>query len=152
MKKSYTILNKEDFRRFSDQGSQSSLSFSSQLVLRDRIIGLDGLKKKLLISESKDRGTSYSIIELDKVKSVSVKKSYTGIKAGELDKRTFEEFTRSIQLFFEYYDGTEEIIPIYETELDEPSNLPRLEKMVRKWQVILTKMIRTNKDTQPVIA
>lgn len=125
-------LNRDKFLRLSELGSKSGLSFSSHLVLGNRIIGLDGLKKKLLIAEFKDGQNAYCIIDLDKVKSISVKKSYSGIKPGELNERRFEEFIKSIHLHFEWIDPSGNfVIPFYESEIDEVPDLPGFEASVK---------------------
>jgi len=125
--------------------SRFNLAISSKLILGNKIIGLDGTKKKLLVSEiSNDFSKSY-IIELDKVKAISVKKTYNSIKSGELNKRKFEEFLKAIHLQFEYEGESEAILlAFYENETDNIRDLPRLERNVKNWQMILSKLIGSN--------
>ena len=108
------------------------------------MIGLDGLKKKLLVSDfSKGSGESF-IIELDKVKAVSIKKEYTDIKPGELARRSIGEFLKSIQLRFEYRDKID-VLTFYQRERDGINVRSWLEKMSRNWQIMLSKIIGSRK-------
>ena len=142
MKSINANIYKDKYLRLSKLGSELGLSFSSHLALSNKLIALDGIKKKLLVCEFKNDLTEYYIIELDKVKSILVKKIYSGIKAGELKERRFEEFTKSIHLHFEYIDANDNVaIPFYENEMDEVLNLGRLETIVKNWQMILSKII-----------
>src|SRR5688500_9423669 len=104
MKTKSTNLNKERYLRVSQLGSELGLSFSSHLSLADKIIGLDGNQRKVLVCEFKNGESQYHLIQLDKVKSISIKKIYSGIKAGELNERRFDEFIESIHLKFECSD------------------------------------------------
>jgi len=142
MKHRNITFDKNNYLQLSELGSKSNLSFSSHLVLGNKIIGLDGTKKRLLVSEINNGYSKSYIIELDKVKAISVKKSYNSIKPGELNKRKFEEFLKTIHLQFEFSDEAETIVlPFYENETDHIRDLPRLERNAKNWQLILSKII-----------
>ena len=141
MKSTGANTYKDKYLRLSKLGSDLGLSFSSHLSLSNQLIGLDGIKKKLLVCEFKNDLTEYYLIELDKVRSILVKKVYSGIKAGELNERRLEDFTNSIHLHFEYVDAHDNVaIRIYEREIDGVVNLPRLETVGKNWQMILSKI------------
>src|SRR5689334_17409469 len=85
-----TIANKQKNKRmnsimkkFSNLGTTYNLSFSSQEVLGNVIIGLDGINRKLLILEINSVQTDH-VIDLHKVKHCTVKKYYGSIKPGGL--------------------------------------------------------------------
>ena len=61
---------------FHKAGSDQNLTFSSQEILSDSVIGLDGLKRKLFVLERED-GNVYNslVIELNDVIHCSVKRS-----------------------------------------------------------------------------
>ncbi|MBD0296068.1 MAG: hypothetical protein ICV84_12835 [Flavisolibacter sp.] len=65
-------------RRFSELGSEHDLSFTGQEVFRNHIIGVDGIKRKLLLLENNGIHNHWSVIDLAEVKSCRVKK-YTAI-------------------------------------------------------------------------
>ena len=84
-----------------------NLSFSSHELLDEKIFGFDGIKRKILVVEEKN-GSSFSyIIELDKVKSISVKTVYDSIRPNDLTNKRLEEFLKSMHLQFEFKDGSD---------------------------------------------
>ena len=134
--------DKVNYLQFSELGTKFNMSFSSHVILGNKIIGLDGIKKRLLVSEINNGHSKYYIIELDKVKTISVKKCYSSIQPGELNRRKFEEFLKTIHLLFEYKNEADTIVlPFYENEIDNIDDLPKLERNARNWQLILSKMI-----------
>lgn len=142
MKKNTIRIVRDKYLKLRELATKFNLSFSSRLVLRSRVIGLDGVNRRLLVAEISDNPESANIIELDHVKSVSVRKTYSGIKAGELDRRGLKEFLNEVHLQFEYVDGDNVfVLPFYERETDDFRNLSMLERNARTWQMILSKMI-----------
>ncbi|MFL5745767.1 MAG: hypothetical protein ACJ751_13935 [Niastella sp.] len=134
-----TTFSKEKFQQLSELGSKFNLSFSSQMAIGNKLIALDGIKKSLLVLESINKSC---IIELNKIASVSVKKTYNSIRPGELKKRGIEEFLNTIELQFEYRNKNGTVsIPFYDCEEDDLHNLPTLERNAKNWQMILSKMI-----------
>jgi hypothetical protein len=132
------IFCKENFQQLSELGSKFNLSFSSQTIIGNKLIALDGIKKSLLVLETDNK--SY-IIQLDKVASVSVKKTYNSIRPGELNNKGIEEFLNTIELQFEYSNnkGTVSLL-FYDCKEDDLHKLPMLERNAKNWQMILSKM------------
>ena len=93
------------------------------------------------------------IIELEKVTSVSVKKTYSSIRPGELNNKGIEEFLKTIELKFEYNSNKRTIcLPFFDCEKDDSRNLPRLERNAKNWQLILSKMALIHPERQcPVV-
>lgn len=133
------------FRHLSELGSRLNLSFSSHDVIGDKIIGLDGMKKKLLIAQKNNVLNQSRIIELDEVKAISIKKVYNGIIAGALRKRSIGEFLKTMVIQFELKHKNELIIlPFYESVINKLYDLTGLERKARNWQLMLSKMISTH--------
>ena len=142
MKNINTSFAKNRYLKLSELGSQLNLSFSSHLVLRERIIALDGIRKILLVSSTDNEMNNTHLIELSKVTAVSVKKTYSSIKAGELKKRRVEDFLKRIDLQFECIGEDKTIVlPFYEFEKDDLRDLQKLERNANNWHLILTKML-----------
>jgi len=145
MKKVYTRFNKDKYLLLSELGSKLNLSFSSHLVLGNKLIALDGRSKILLVSEAGNELSQPFIVELDKVSAVSVRKSYGSMGPGELKSKGFEEFLKTIDLQFEYHDKNKTIVlSFYDSETDDLQDLPRLDKNAKNWQLILSKMAAPN--------
>ena len=104
----YSLLN--------ELGSKLNLSFSSHLVLGRKIIALDGIKKKLLVSAIENGFKDSFVIDLANAKSISVNKRYSGIKAGELLKNKFEKFLESIYLKFDFGSDETRRLSFYQRE------------------------------------
>src|ERR1044072_616746 len=106
MKNTQKRFDKCNYLLLSKWVSALTLFFSSHEILNNKIIGLDGIKRKLLVAEKNNESGSPYIIELAKVTAITLKKIYKSIKAGALKTRRMEEFLESILLQFEY--ATEE--------------------------------------------
>lgn len=141
--KSINLQNKKDkYLYLSNLGSDLNLSFSSHLQLNNKLIALDGTKRKLLVFEFGNDLPEYYIIELDRVQFISVKKQYHGIKAGALNKQGLEQFIKSIHLYFEHTNSKDNVaVPFYDTETNEAPGLPKLDSVARNWQKLLSKLI-----------
>src|SRR5574338_463548 len=142
MKKTNEVPARDKFSFLSALGFKHDLSFSSQMSVGNKVIALDGIKKKLLVLDTSDETKQHFIIHLDRVKSITVKKNYCSIKPGDLNGKEFEEFLETIFLHFEYGDGTKTVdLPFYERGKNSFSDLIMLERNARNWQMILSKMI-----------
>lgn len=134
---------KDKYALLSELGSKLNLAFSSQLSLSGKIIALDGVKRKLLLLDTGNPAQAYHIIELDDVKAITVKKTYSSIKPEELKRRRFEEFLETIHLHFEYHDKRNAFdLPFFEREKNNPGELTIRERNALNWQLILSKMIK----------
>ena len=142
MKTANSNTVRDRYLQVSKLGSRLNLSFSSHLALSDKIIALDGIQKKLLVCEFKNDAVKHCLIELSKVKSISIRKIYEGIKAGELNERSFEDFIRTIRLHFEHTDNADDTdIIFYEKESDKSFAAREIETIIKKWQIILSKIM-----------
>lgn len=129
---------KDKFQQLSELGSRFNLSFSSQMAIGNKLIALDGIKKSLLVLEPNNKPF---IIELNKVAAVSVKKTYNGIRPGDLNYKGIEQFLKTIELQFVYTNNKGTVsLPFYNCEEDDLHNLPMLERNAKNWQMILSKM------------
>ena len=135
-------FDKVNYFQLNKLGSRLKLSFSSCATLGNKIIGLDVVKKKLVIAEKINGLFRPFFIDLNKVSIISIQKIYSSIKAGDLKKRRVEEFLQSIciQLKFGNADNTI-ILPIYERTRDDINSLRQLERKARNWQMMLSKML-----------
>ncbi len=142
MKKTRKKYSENKYSQLSELGSKLNLSFSSHMSLGSKVIALDGVKKKLLVSDISNVAKRYYTIDLERVEGISVRKNYSSIKPGELNKKEFGEFVETIVLRFEYRDGKNIVdLPFYERGKDRFPDLDMLERNARNWQMILSKMI-----------
>ncbi len=147
MKNKKSIPGKLRFRHLSELGSSFNLSFSSYEVIGDKIIGLDGDKKILLITQKNNVANQSRIVALNEVKAISIKKVSNGIIAGALKNRSIGEFLKTIVIQFDLKHKSEPVIlPLCESVLNKVYDLTGLERKARNWQLMLSKMISTQTD------
>ncbi len=126
---------------FSEEGIRNDLSFSSQLILKDCIIGLDGINRKFLIAKQEDGALSSFLIDLNDIKTCTVKKEYGFIKGGDLRNKTLDQYLDKIVLHFEFKNGKADAeIPFYRPFDNEIFEMPELEQKARRWETIISKM------------
>jgi hypothetical protein len=135
---------KQLFDHFSRLGSKYNLVFSGQEILRDCIIGIDGIQRKLLVlSGIKNGALREYIIDLNEVISCSIKNHYGRIEVNGLQKRRLEQYLEKMVLQFGFRSKKEPAhILFYKKTDNDLSELPVLEKKARKWREILSKMKR----------
>ena len=143
---------KSKYVEVSELGSRFNLSFSSHLVLRKKIIALDGLKKCILVMETDAASNQPYVIDLNKVASVTVKQSYGSINQGELKNKDISAFLKRVDLQFEFSNTSETIVlPFYERGSDEQSDLPKLDRNAKIWQMILSKLTGSQTEKKEVL-
>lgn len=146
MKHTYAGSAKDKYVLLSELGSKYNLCFSSHLVLGNKLVALDGIKKSLLISECGNDWDQPYVIELSEVTAISIRKSYGSIVSGELKTKGLEEFLKRIDLRFEYGDSKPFVLTFYDSEANAPQDIPRLAKNAKNWQMILSKMLASQPD------
>jgi hypothetical protein len=138
---------------FSELGTQYNLSFTSQELLKQRVIGLDGLNRKLLILWEEAGKYDWMIIDLYEVQSCSVKMKYNRINAGDLNKHPLQDYLESIELEFVFKSGKENaLLPFYVSGVNSVFEIGELEEKAKGWEAILSKMlIREERRTSVAI-
>jgi hypothetical protein len=133
-------------RQFSLLGTTYALSFSSQELLTHSILGLDGIRRKLLYIEAKGETCAHKLIDLEEVKSCSIQKIYQG-KIPSASKERAESQVQDIVLQFIFKHDQEPVtIPFYSMALHSIYQMAELETKAKEWQVMLSKMLTANKE------
>lgn len=141
---------KQIFNRISELGIMNNLRFSSQELLQNAVIALDGMQGKLLVINgiAKDKYDE-ALIDLDDLKSCSLKKEYGSIRVGDLKKRKLEQLLNRISLHFEFNNNKEPVeVPFYEHSGSDNLHVSEMESKARHWGIILSKMLRNSKAGQ----
>src|SRR3982751_911346 len=115
------------------------LTLSSQEVLIDSILGLDGPGKKILIVNRNPGGAFQDImIALAEVKNCSVRKTYGAIGLGELRKTKLNEYLNKIALQFEFANQRPPIeFSFYNHVEHSIYQVAELEQKARHWELII---------------
>jgi len=147
-----SIHNKEKRREmnnllkyFNQLGTENGLSFSSNEFLKNKIMALDGLNRKILVVTKEGNYYGSYLIDLNQVKNCSVKKVYGTINGGDLKNRKLEQFLEKIVLHFEIYNKSSVEIIFYTHFENHIYESIDLEKKARHWEAILSKMQQSHK-------
>ena len=126
---------------FSLTGSEHNMTFSSQEILKDAVIGLDGVHRKLLVMSRKE-GNRFNalVIDLKEVKGCSVKKVYGTIHSGDLNVKKLEQYLETIALRFSFGDKPPVDIVFYHHIENHIYEVAELESKAKHWEAILSKM------------
>lgn len=151
MKKRKRTIYRKSYIRLRRLASLLNLSISRYFSFGSKAIGLDQVNKTVLISPGNGEQET-SLIEMEKISRISLKKSYGSIKAGELSKNAMGQFLKYIGLQFEYINSkTPTVLSLFEKEKDENKDLVRLDLSSKKLHLVLSKMIdNTNRSGMPV--
>jgi hypothetical protein len=138
---------------FSELGTQYNLSFTSQELLKQRVIGLDGLNRKLLVLWEDGGRYDWLVIDLHDVQNCAVKMKYSRINAGDLNKHPLQDYLESIELEFVFKSGKEStLLPFYTSGINTVFEIGELEEKAKGWEAILSKMLeREEKRTSIAI-
>lgn len=128
--------------RFSKLGLRHNLSFSSQEILPDAAIGLDGVHRKLLILNGTDETIQTNqLLDLNEVKMCMVKKEYGIIAAADVKGR--DQYLEKIVLHFSFRNGQEPTaIKFYDHLFDDIHAIKEMSEKAKHWEVMLSKMLK----------
>lgn len=140
--------NKTFFRAFTEAGTSRGISFSSQEMLHDRIIGLDRQHQRLLVFDY-IRTELVTIIKLPDVKDCILTREYQHINFGNDKKAEMEKSMRFILLTFSFKNKPEQFtLSFYDSIRHSVYEMQELEQKARKWETLLSKLI--TKDTRAI--
>ena len=133
-KKNARKRNKTLLKRLSKSGSEHGLSFSSQEILKNKIIGLDGVKQALLVFDFENRRNIICITMAD-VKNCTVEKKYDSIAIGNEKRAKFEPYLKSIDLKFAFKNASESIsVSFYDSNTNGIYEMSELEAKAKNWK------------------
>jgi len=118
------------------------LSFSKHDILGSKILGLDMLKRKLLYLQQNNNKPSCVVIDLKDIESCTIKKQYSSIEAGGLEKRGLHEYIKTISLELGFKNDSSVIgIPLFDNKNDKIQNLPELEAKAKGWETYVSQLL-----------
>jgi len=125
--------------QFSQIGTDNDLSFTSQEILYNSVIGLDGLKRKIVFLQETNGIYHWLMIDLDRINHCCVKLKYRGFKLRR--RRNSRVYTEKLILQFQSMENELIDIPFYVNPTLKRSLRRQLEQKARHWEIILSKMI-----------
>jgi hypothetical protein len=132
-------------KKFSELGSQYGLSFSSQEVLYNSIIGIDGMNRKLLVLQDKGYGLlSHTIINLDEVKFCRLEIGETILDNGGAYELYQNKIVNRIDLAFHFFSAKDPVtVCFYDEILNDQREEEELGQKAKDWEAILSKMLNS---------
>ena len=128
--------------KFRKLGLQLNLVFSTCELLGDILMGLDLKRRMLVIADKKGNINWRYTIELADLSTISVRKVYTSIRAGELSLRNVADFIHSIHVRLDFRNGREAIVlPVYGESKAENENILKIERKLGRWYSMVSRSI-----------
>ena len=117
------------------------LSFVQQEVFGNLVLRLDKIRKRLIISHVFDPFNVLTLIDICKVKSISVKKEYGDIQQGSEIRQNIAGFLKKIFFRFDFSDNSRILcLPIFESHENNQVEIEKLENRAVIWQLLLSKL------------
>lgn len=110
----YLLNNKKRNQRlkeFMEQGYKYGIEISEHLAWRNKLIGLDPVKKKILYQEQHNGGLNETLVDLNNVSSCNVYKTVLN-EAGGM------QLTDQVELIFKTRDNREIRLLFYDSDQD----------------------------------
>lgn len=124
---------------FNKTGESYGLSFSSQEILRNKIIGLDGINRKFVVVNENEKSR---VINLDDIKKCSMEKHLESYSRADEKSSGYEMFVKTIGLKFEFkMKKDSETIIFYDILLNPSVEEKLMESKAKDWETILSKML-----------
>jgi hypothetical protein len=125
---------------FSHAGIENKLSFSSQEVLNNTVLGFDGIHRKIMVVRKEEGEFTAQIIDMNEVIRCTVKKVYGTIRADDLKDSKLEQFLEKIVLHLEFEKEHSAEIAFYSNVENHVYQTQQLEQKARHWESILSKI------------
>lgn len=126
---------------FRELGIDNNLAFTSQEVMHDIIIGLDGRKNKLLVLKEDDGNFNWFMVNLRNIKRITVKKLYQHLNRWNTDKKILGEDLHQIVLQLETIDKQLPVnIAFYDSTKNDVFEIADLEEKANQWKAILSQI------------
>jgi uncharacterized protein YpmB len=130
--------------RFTEMGERNNLSFTHREMMKNFIIGLDELRRKVFILRKKDNKYDFQVIDLREAKSCSKKRLYNSINMGTIEKERYEKHIDKIVLELNYTDNRVPIqICFFEANVNHLLEMSELEQKAEGWATILTQTLNS---------
>jgi hypothetical protein len=142
-KKNKQKMQNEMAEILSDFSIKYDLSISRQEYLRNMIIGLDGINKKILVVfATKNNNFRHLLIDLGKVKNCMVKNYYSSSNTGHSKEPKPALYLERLVLEFEYVNQypNEEIV-FYDHITNNTNQLAELEEKAKHWRTLANKLV-----------
>ena len=129
------------FLRLSKEGTANNLIFCSQEILQNKVIGIDGIQRKIMILEKIKNKYNCSVISLDEVQNCELITSCRALYEDNFNKFEVENL-HAIELRFQFKNQAQPAsIIFYESLINSQRELVLLKAKAEYWCVMLSKLL-----------
>jgi hypothetical protein len=130
------------FERLSREGSTNSLTFCCQEKLQNKVLGFDGINRKIMILEKVRHQYNCDLISLDEVQTCAVKISTGSSNPSIPDYSEFGNKLQSIELQFEFKDPAPATsIIFYHSSVNSRREQAILRAKAEYWKTMFSKIL-----------
>ncbi len=135
------INNGQLLHRFSELGTKYQLAFSCQLDLPGILVGIDGIRRKMMVLNNRENLLEWKLVDLMAIRSCTILKTYDSIMAGELASCSPDRYIHDISLRIITQNNEEILLPFYIRHLHNLKDLPRITKTAQDWHHMILKLL-----------
>lgn len=137
------------FRNLSRQGAANNLSFCSQDIFQDKVIGVDGIHRKIMILEKKSDGYYASIISLDEVHDCQLVTSRGLINNANFKKFGSANHSATLELQFDFNNHAQPASIIFSNGIiNSRREFAFLKAKAEFWCTMFTKMLNPQMEVR----
>ena len=137
------------FLRLSQEGIANDLTFCSQEILQNKVIGIDGIHRKIMVLEKTKNKYNCSVISLDEVYHCELITDRSLLNAGNLKKLETEKSLKAIELQFKFKNQAQAAsIKFYDSLVNSKRELALLKAKAEYWSIMLSKMLTNNSQVR----
>ena len=137
------------FRNLGKLGAANNLTFCSQDILQDKVIGIDGIHRKIMILEKKSDGYYSSIISLDEVHDCQLVTSNGLINKGNLKKLGSANHSATLELQFDFNNHAQPASIIFSAGIiNSKREFSFLKAKAEFWCVMFSKMLKPQMEVR----
>lgn len=130
------------FLRLSKEGTANNLIFCSQEILQNKVIGIDGIHRKIMILENISNKYNCSVISLDEVQNCELITRCGSLHTANFKRLQIEKKLQAIELQFELKNQSQPAsIIFYDSLINSKKELVLLKAKAEYWSIMLSKML-----------
>lgn len=136
-------------RKLNMEGAANHLTFCSQEILQNKVLGIDGVHKKIMILEKKKDGYYSSIISLDEVCDCKLVTQSGSIENGNLKKRISESRPVSLELQFDFNNHIQPASIVFSNGIqNSKKEFAFLKAKAEYWCIMFSKMLNPQMEVR----
>jgi hypothetical protein len=129
-------------KKLSRAGAANHLAFCSQEILDNKVIGIDGIHRKIMILEKVKGGYQSSIISLDDVHDCQLVTNSSSITRGSLKKLVEDNAAITVALQFEFNNHMQPVSIIFTNGIiNSKKEFEFLKAKAQYWCAMFSKML-----------